>query len=72
MSLQIDCFVAKSVTIRPAKKFEDLINVVRKAYVVVVSLQPHTNFVFLHRSSCKFSDNGPIHSIYIIHQTVES
>ena len=72
MSLQIECSVEKSVAIRAAKRLEDCINVVHVAYVVVVSKQSHSIFVFLHTSSCKFSDNVPIHNIYIIQQNVES
>ena len=51
---------------------ETCINVVRVAYVVVVSQQSHRIFVFLDTSSSKFTDNFPIHIIYIIQQNVES
>ena len=37
MSLQIECSVEKSVTVRAAKRLEDCINVAYVAYVVVVS-----------------------------------
>ena len=72
MLLQIECSVEKSVTITAAKRLEDCINVVQLAYVVVVSEQSHSIFVFLHTSSRKFSDNVAIHSIYIIQEKVES
>ena len=72
MLLKIECSVEKSVTITAAKQLEDCINVVHVAYVVVVSQQSHSIFVFLHILSCKFSDNVHIHNIYIIQENVES
>ena len=72
MSLQIECSVNKRVTIRAAKRLEGCIDVVHVAYVVVVSQQPHSIFVFLHTSSSKFFDNVPIHNIYIIQENAES
>ena len=72
MSLQIEGSLEDSVKIRAAKRLENCINVVHVAYVVVVSWQSHSIFVFLHTSSCKFSDIVPIHNIYIIQESVES
>ena len=71
MSLQIEWFVEKSVTIRAAKILEDCIDVVHVAYVVVVSQQSHSIFVFLHTSSSNFYDNVPIYKIYIIRENFE-
>ena len=71
MSLQTECSVEESVTIRAVKRLEDCINVVHVAYMVVVFWQSLTIFVFLHTSSFKFSDNVPIHNIYIIQECSE-
>ena len=72
MSLQIECSVEESVTIRATKRLEDCINVVHVAYVVVVSQQSHSVFVFLHISSGELSDKITIDNIDIIQHNVES
>ena len=72
MSLQIECYVEKSVTIRAAKRLEDCINVVHVAYVVVVSQQSHSILVLLYTSSSKFIDNVPMKNACIIQQNAES
>ena len=72
MSLLIECFTEKSVTIRAAKRLEDCIIVVHVADFVVVSQQSHSIFLCLHTSSSKFSDNVPIYNIDIIPHKVES
>ena len=64
--------VDKGVTIRAAERLESWTNVVHVAHVVVVSQQSHRIFVFLYSSSSKFTDNVPIHNIYIIQQNFES
>ena len=73
MSSHKERSVEKSVTIRETKTLEDCINeVVDVAFVVVVSEQSHSVFVFLHTSSSRFSENVPIYNIYTIQQNIES
>ena len=72
MSLQIECSDREKVTVRAAKRLQDCINVAHVVYVVVVSWQSHSIFVFLHASASKISDNVPIHNIYIKQQNVDS
>ena len=72
MSLQIECSVEKSNTIRAAKISKNCLNVAHVAYVVVVSQQSHRIFVFLYTSSNKITDNVPIHNYYIIEQSAHS
>ena len=68
MSLQIECSVEKSVTIRTTKRLENGKNVVHVAYVVVASQQSHSIFALLYTSPSKFTGNVAIHNIYIIQQ----
>ena len=72
MSLQIECSVEKSVTFRAVKRSEDCTFVVYVAYVIFVSQQLHSVFVWLHTSSSRFSDNITTHNVYIRQQIVES
>ena len=71
MSLQIECSVEESITIRAGKILGNSINVVHPAYVVVVSQRLHCIFVLLYTSSGKFTDNAPIYNNYIKQQNVE-
>ena len=66
--LQNEFSVGKSVTISSAKRLENCLIVVNVAIVVVVSQQSHIIFVFVYTSSSKFTDNVPIHNIYIIQE----
>ena len=71
MSLQVECSVEESVTIRASKRLKDSINVANITYMVIVSQQSGRNFVFLQTSSSEFSDKGSIYKIYVVKQNVE-
>ena len=72
MSLQMECSVEKSVTIRVAKRLEDCINVAHITYMINVPQQSDSIVVFLQTSPSKFSDIVTNHDIDIIRHNVES
>ena len=71
MSLQVDCSVEKSVTIRTAKRLKAGINVAHITYMIIVSQQSDKIVVLLHTLSSKFSDNVSIYNIYVVKQKFE-
>ena len=70
-SLELNVLL-KKVTSGAAKILEEFIKVFYEAYLIVVSQQSHSLFVFQHTSCGKFSDNFSIPNIYIIQQNDES
>ena len=66
MSLQIECCVEESVTIRAIKAFWDCINVAHAKYMIIVFQQSDSIVVFLHTPPSELTYNVPLYNINII------
>ena len=70
MTLQIECFVEKSVPNRVMKGLKDSINVVQVTKKSIFSQQSDFSFVFLNTSSTKLSEKVSINTIYFENQII--